>query len=1382
MNSPCLIARDGQPQVLIDVPGVVGQFLTDLTPFDVVVEFIQNELDAGSTNTKITFGAEELICEGSGKPIDDTGWDRLRYVLGAGGDVAAKVGGIGAKNHGLRSAFLLGDIITVQSSSHRIDLTVRGDELNSSRFYPAVWPKIYDTTAPKNGTRITVPYRRKPLMVPNGDQTSLDVESPEKIATLFAEAVEYSPSRFIAASSPGRSWRYELTFAFADTISKLIYECEPLKGKYAGLFRRTCRLEESGRRARIILRQLGSAFELKLADNDCAKVPKLFQRGTRLLGEISWQIDRNDFPLPGCGGLRYPIGYPIEHVQSGYGFDISGPFISGRARHSLSDDARNKLIREAGCAAFVAIMRKKLIPLFGAKSMDLVSSQNFPDADAEKRLVNNLLVAGALPIAKSANKSKRGILKCAMMEISSNAIVTIASPSYEATRISTTLVRLATSAANLLHPAVHERVVATLHQMHRNGDKRVVLYNELVAAQAILVDQAPLAKQAATIDWIENVADVLAALETARHRVPLPTDFVQKLKTEGRLPNQAGLVVHWAQIRRSSKPVPAIPGVVEPNILYPRLSKLTLLKDGQLKISAFKLDDFVSNLDFSKTGDATCQRFFTWLRKTHSDLAPRALAKIACYPIWSGVDGKYRLLNDYCWPKLPDLRSLVHSVNIAPAEEVVSFPGLRRSHNGALRLRIKPSDTELRNWYVKQSETVLALLGAAQVQDAINTVSKIEKALDRLFQLEEYDIKVIAKGHHTFTRSGDYKPVVDIHCPTREIEHCGLLDCDVVGGIFTKIYALLGSHQKPTQSALVRALVSDTNQSLLFNRLEAYRSLGCDLADLSCEPIIIVRGQAMAPGTLTFPSSINWWGEWKIALEHFPDIPERASLLERTGVVRQALREELSRSFFDWISKQNKVRQKNHLPQIIRHWGEKRHGPSKWVQKTPAIPCIPVYGSVVDFELLSYEKATSGRSTIFLPDFREIQDKLIVDNPSTRLVIISIKGVMDSVLDVMREIGVPSLRAKTGRPIKILTSGGVVENDQQLEALLSLAQSKAVMKYLTHTLQEYDVPVSALRRDWRRRLEALAGTRVADRLSALYSVLKNEYEVESDGGVDELTQLLCIDRKADRKLAFYNSLAEHCFSENSSPLWAYGLLRAIESRYQPTIFDFNVDLNGASEGGEESEPDLEDRVTQAPPQKGHGLSPDRLEPAVPRPESLGDISDETKLSGKKRNPGTGNRSTASTDNRRHSIEEEEQILELKKNHYAWHCQACLGQYNAIIAAPPHSYVYLPSIRRKLIEAHHVQHLQNKGAIGAKNLVVLCTFHHDHFGDRLSTKAIKDALIIAQRVTKEFPSNAGGTTSIKQNGLLAEIKLDSAENSALLFFTLQHADAWTRTNN
>ncbi|MEI6708173.1 MAG: hypothetical protein WCK96_13685 [Methylococcales bacterium] len=1375
MNSPCLIVQERKLEVLIDVPGVVGQFLTDLTLFDVVVEFIQNELDAGSTKTKITFGAETLICEGNGKPIEHGGWERLRYVLGAGGDVKAKIGGIGAKNHGLRSGFLLGDTIIVQSADHRIDLTVRGDKSKPLRFFPAVLSKVPDSSTPKTGTRITIPYRSIPLIVPNGDDTSLEVVSSEMIESLFTEAVQDSPSRFIAASSPGKSWSYELTFAFADTVSHFIFECEILKGKYSGLFRRTCQLKESGQRAHIILRQLGSMFNLKLASNDCAKVPKLFQRGTRILGEISWHVDKNDFPLAGCGTLRYPIGYPTKYVQSGYGFDISGPFISGRARHSLSDDTRNKLIREAGCTAFVEIIQKKIIPLFGAKSMDLVSSLKFSNADAEKQLINNLLTAGVLPIAKLESKSKRGVLKCTTMDTFSNPIITIASTSYDSTHIATNLVRLAISAANILHPDVHERVVQALCQMSNNGDKRVVLFNEFDAAKAILINQAPLAKQDATIEWIENVTDVLKALETSRHRKQLPTDLVQKLKAEGRLPTKEDTVAHWADVRRSAKPVPTIPSIAKPDILHSKLSKLNLLKDSSLKILVFNLDEFVSNKDFSKVSVASRQSFFIWLRKSHSDLAPTTLANIAKYPIWRGVDDKYRVLNDYCWSTSLGLRNLVHLANIAPAEEVVSFPGLRRSHNGALRLRTKPSDIELRNWYLKQTETISELLKATQVEEAINRVSQIEKALGQL-QLDEYDIKVIAKGHQTFTRSHEYKPIVDIHSPTRDIEHCELLKSDVVAGIFIKIYELLGAHQKPSKAALVRALVSDTNQAFLFNRLEVYKSLGYDLADLSGEPIIMVKEKAMAPNTLTFPSSTDWWGKWKIALEVSPEIPERALLLGQIGVVRQALREELSRSFFDWLSKQKKDQQLHHLPQIIRHWGERRHGPSKWIKDYPTIRCIPVRGSTVDFDLLSYEK-TRGSSTVFLPDFREIHDKLIVNNSSTRLVITSVKGVGGSVLDVMREI-VPSLREKAGCPIKILTSDGV-KNDPKLDTLFSLAQSKEVMTYLTHTLPEYEVPLSVLRRDWRQRLKTLKGVRIAGRLSAVYSVLKHKYEVAVESGVDEPTHLLIIDKKADHKLAFYKALADYLFAENSSQLFSFGLLQAIESRHKPIFFDFNVDSEDDNEGEEESSLDEEDESIQEPPKKGHGISRDKLEPVIPQPKPLGDISDVTKLSGKKRTPAKGVHTPSSTDNQRNSIEEAEQIRALKESHYAWHCQACLGQYDPNEAAPPHSYVYLPSVRKKLIEAHHVQHLQNKGAIGAKNLVVLCTFHHDYFGDRLSSKAIKDALVTAKSVTRKFPNNAEGTIFIDHNGMLAEVKMDSAQDNVVLFFTLEHFAAWIK---
>jgi hypothetical protein len=347
-----------------------------------------------------------------------------------------------------------------------------------------------------------------------------------------------------------------------------------------------------------------------------------------------------------------------------------------------------------------------------------------------------------------------------------------------------------------------------------------------------------------------------------------------------------------------------------------------------------------------------------------------------------------------------------------------------------------------------------------------------------------------------------------------------------------------------------------------------------------------------------------------------------------------------------------------------------------------------------------------------------------------------------------------------------------------LDSLLILAQSKVTSMSLTQKLPESNVPISALRRDWRRRLEAIKGARITGRLSAVYSVLKRQYEVLSDGGVDEPTNLLCIDRKADRKLSFYEALADHLFLENRGDLWAYGLLRAIESRYQPTLFNFTAGYDDAIEIAEELGSTADNLQQEDPPKPGHGVEVNNLEPVVPQPEPLSDISDETKLSGKKKSWHHKNRPRSSTDDRRNSIEEEEQKLSLKEKHYALHCQACLGRYDAIQAAPPQSYVYLPRARRKIVEAHHVDHLQNSGAIGAKNLLVLCNFHHDYLGDRLSSVIIKDALAIAQRVTRNFPSNADGTTFTTLQGLLVQIKLDAGDVSTELFFTDEHAKAWT----
>jgi hypothetical protein len=96
------LRRQGKPVVTIDVPAVVSQFLSELSTFDLVVELVQNDLDAGATRTELSFFRDRIECLGNGAGIDAKGWKRLAVILGAGTAVQPKLDGIGSKNHGLK--------------------------------------------------------------------------------------------------------------------------------------------------------------------------------------------------------------------------------------------------------------------------------------------------------------------------------------------------------------------------------------------------------------------------------------------------------------------------------------------------------------------------------------------------------------------------------------------------------------------------------------------------------------------------------------------------------------------------------------------------------------------------------------------------------------------------------------------------------------------------------------------------------------------------------------------------------------------------------------------------------------------------------------------------------------------------------------------------------------------------------------------------------------------------------------------------------------------------------------------------------------------------------------------------------------------------------
>ena len=85
-----------------DVVPQFWQFLKGLSPDDLIIELIQNELDANATRTQIVFHPDRLVCRGDGELVAEDGWRRLSYVMGAGDQVESKRFRIGVKNHGLK--------------------------------------------------------------------------------------------------------------------------------------------------------------------------------------------------------------------------------------------------------------------------------------------------------------------------------------------------------------------------------------------------------------------------------------------------------------------------------------------------------------------------------------------------------------------------------------------------------------------------------------------------------------------------------------------------------------------------------------------------------------------------------------------------------------------------------------------------------------------------------------------------------------------------------------------------------------------------------------------------------------------------------------------------------------------------------------------------------------------------------------------------------------------------------------------------------------------------------------------------------------------------------------------------------------------------------
>ncbi|WP_172746648.1 hypothetical protein [Neorhizobium sp. T25_13] len=1350
----------GIPKSKIDISGVFGQFLSDLSLNDLVVELVQNDLDAGAKRTVISFDTSKISAEGDGAAIDGGGWARLEYLLGAGGEVEAKKDGIGSKNHGLRALFLLGDEIVVQSDGSQVSLTVRGNLDRPGHFHPATWDRVDDVAAPAQGTRITTAYRTEKLKKPDGDSSFLTPPSVEELDALWQEAVREAPDRFITSSSPGKPWKYELCLSREgqDPVT-FTYECRPLNGAFKGVFLRTCKRKVGEGPSEIVSRRHCISFPI---DNDmlgAGKIPRLFRLGRRVYGEVSWGVTRSNRPIPALGLLRYPIAFPPDTALSGAGFDISGPFIAGRARHALSEDPRNARIVDAGRRVFAIAAGRHLAAKYGPALGDLATSNERVDGTRADEMARWLFEHGGL----SKGIYNAGSRLVGAKSTKAGARLTIAASSLSAGRPDDKLSALASRFRDVLHPATPVDLASRVARVCKD---EIDVFDEVVAANLVFID-GEVGRPSAPISLYKAALEVLDRLRRADS---LPKDLVSDLRQRGKLPASDGKLHLWSDIRRDLEGgVPAVPGIQEPKILNEALSREPILTTSQLKLPAFNIDELLRKRNFHPVIPAGRQRFFDWLRTNARVVKSARIKEIAGYPIWPGIDGVHRKLDDYCRPSNRRLSTILKDVCQEPSKEVMALV-TSKAAKSVLKFRTRPSDEEFAAWYRLLAGKVEKHLEDGDLDSCRGDLMRLEQDLETIRTKLAIAVDRLASGHHTLAQDDQLRPISSLHAATSIVSECALLPEALCQTKYIDLYRALGARTRPLPEALVAALRADPSRSKLFIRLEEYKSGGNDLADLGSEKIIRVGLGLHAAEELAFKSEPDLWGRWKTKIDRISDVPSHNTLLAALGVITGSLKSGDSSEFFRWLGAQAAAVQREHLPQILRHWRDHSRGPANWAETMRSVPCVPVRSGGQQFELLTVDEAVSYRRSVFLDDFVELREAVIKDK-KLRLAI-DTTGSQPSVLAAFESVGIRSLRQAAGQPIAI-SIRGQQPLPTHLRTELQRLQSPSVSSGMKAKLPRFGVALGDVKHDIKNLIRGINGVSIGNSLTATYSVAGSRFAVSVQSAVDPASGLVYLTAETDPVIGFYSALAGHVFKPGTSPQNAWGLLNAARDRRaiaEPEFYDDDEDGAmdpDASQGGE--------TPANGEPRPGHGVNKSEITPKVPSPKPFTPITTITRARGSRFRHSPSRRSA--TDERRNSLEEQEQIRALKDEHYVWHCQACLGTHDVLKVAPPGTYIYSPGYRKRLIEAHHVQHLQNAGDLGARNLLILCHFHHDLLGDDLSRDSISAALLVAESVSRAFPKDRSGKEVERRKGLLASVTLTTEPFSAKLFFTAEHANAW-----
>ena len=1303
------------------------QFLKGLSSDDLIVELIQNDLDANAKHTSISFELDRLVCQGDGESVGADGWERLSYVMGAGDQVDRKQFRIGVKNHGLKACFNLGDDILLRSDGLRMVQTLYRDGPDAHPS-PGTLPSAQaDESAPSVGCSVEVPYRTKKLNVSKGEPFDLEPTDEEYIASLFLDACRTLPVRLMGVVCPGVRERYTLSLSH-HKLGKVKLNWRAKKPKTAAgkgrvrftLFSRVCDVaSDVPTICSEMFYEQACTFKGSIPRGINPEIPEFFQPERKTFRmEVAWATDKHGKPAVVTGVRRYPIGYAgsSHSAFSRLGVHFSGPYRSDGERHGATGhDVLNDHIDGACRDALVGIMACHLLPRHGAKAMELYVARDQPDDQSLQDILERAIEKKAIPlqpVSASPRSRRKPVAPVKRPASRSNSFLGPRRKSSGGTKL--ILIPSFTWDNGRFSPILSQLCPKTEDQIDKSVPQSVLRY--LATSEFIdsviafdendVIERFKYGSQDGIFSW-KNEAEWRSAISDAANAGRyLDVLYTAVQKGEVKSEELVARNVHLPDSNLALRPLKDLysganlpSGLNNTHIgpfLHSSLRDHQLLRRKAWKPHRFTIDDYLDHADLESAAVDLRKSFWHWLRGNWRQLKTPTLRKIARLPIWPDASGYPRRLEELCEPTNKRILSVMGNVFYRPAGEILRSRIVKSTGRGVFALRREPKIEEVENFLSARSATFprdRALTGEEKkdfqdLEAALGVLAGIPQLKQMLEGIsQEYAVALNGEGFlKKPTELVDGQGIAaDLHLPARHKIDRPMSILDRVIGWAPK--------SQPSTSQLRDALREDSSRiHAHVKRLQHYvkesRKEGISPYLIRELPCIPVEGLLYSPNQLALRGQRDFWGSWKKRVPLTGISVEVQGIYKDVGVMAGQLDADSSRRFFEWLHTKAAETIANHTDQILRQI-QHSAGPRSWESTYPGIPFIPVEGNDGRIRLVTKKEATQSGTRIVIPDFEPLEDRIraIEGNRPAELAIVESVNVGEPITADLLGLGLRSLRELAREPVSVIGEGNAGEPTgfhflQALDALKSGARGRQLAKRLDRL--DLNKSQNKLRSNWKERLSGIKSVKTADTVTARYRLSRREFPIDTSGRLDRESGTLWLRSGPDMEESFFDVVADLIFELPQQYLGS-----VLQRAYKIELRERNHRLI-PDEDGPQDEPDFDG------PENSDELTSATVSNAIPSPDPSKNSPSPGPIPSSSGGSRNGANATRANSNRSRPADEVAQIDDLKENQYAWHCQACLSGTEPQALAPASSYAFLHQNRRQIMEAHHCDRVEAGG--------------------------------------------------------------------------------------